>query len=54
MFFPKFCENYKPTDPRYSMNPKYKKHEENYIQVYQNQTIETRDEEKKFKSWMVT
>lgn len=32
------------------MNPKYKKHEENYIQVYQNQTIETRDEEKKFKS----
>ena len=32
------------------MNPKYKKHEENYIKVYQNQTIEIRDEEKNFKS----
>ena len=30
------------------MNPKYKKHEENYIKVYQNQTTETRNEEKKF------
>ena len=32
------------------MNPKYKKHEENYIKVYQNQTIEIRDEEKNFKA----
>ena len=32
------------------MNPKYKKHEENYIKVYQNQTTKTRNEEKNFKS----
>lgn len=28
--FPKFEKNHKLTDPRGSMNPKHKKHEENY------------------------
>ena len=32
------------------MNPTYKKHEENYIKVYQNQTTKTRNEEKILKA----
>lgn len=32
------------------MNPKYKKHEENYIKPYQNQIVKIRDEEKNFKA----
>lgn len=34
---PKLKERYKPTDPRSSMSPKYKKHEENHIEVHNNQ-----------------
>jgi hypothetical protein len=32
--FPKFNEKCKLSDPRISMNPKHKKHEENYTEVH--------------------
>lgn len=37
--FPIFDENYKSIEPRSSMDPKYKKHEENYTKVYHNQIV---------------
>lgn len=35
--FSKLDENYKLTNPRSSMDPKYEKHEENYMKSHQNQ-----------------
>ena len=32
--FPKANKKYKPTDPRSSMNPKHKKHGENYSKAH--------------------
>lgn len=35
--FSKFDANCKPTDPRNSINPKCRKHEEEYIRTHHNQ-----------------
>lgn len=32
----KFDENYKTTDPKNTMNPKYKRHEKNYTEAHPN------------------
>ena len=38
--FSKYNGNYKLTDLRSSVNPKHKKHEENYTKVHRNQITE--------------
>lgn len=38
--FPQFCENYKPTDPRCSMNSEHKKYEENYRKAHYHQVFQ--------------
>lgn len=35
--FSKFVENYKPNDPRISINPKHRKYEEDYPKAHCNQ-----------------
>lgn len=41
-------KNYKPTDPRTSMNLKHKKHEEDYLKSHLNQLLKTSGKQKIF------
>lgn len=52
--FLKLTENYKPTDPRTSGNPKHRQHEEKYTKTYKSQIVQNDTEKFKKQPGKVT